>query len=80
MKEYNFGIKENGDMKAVVLADNTHIVLSGKNVIIMFPKNKFEQIFKEQIDDVKREFIGISFSEIELDAIMKGLERLEESK
>jgi len=75
---YEFGIKELKDLgfKAVVLADNTHIVL-GKEVTIMYPKKKFIQIFKKQMSDKKRAYIGVSFSEVELNAIMKGLKMLE---
>jgi len=75
---YEFGIKEHKDLgyKAVVLADDTHIVL-GKEVTIMYPKKKFIPIFKEQMKDKKRAYIGVSFSKIELEAIMKGIEMLD---
>ena len=76
VKTYKFGIKEHKelDYQAIVLADDTHVVLGGDGVTIMFPKDKFVPIFKDQMKDKNKKYVGISFSKIELSAIMKGLD------
>ena len=82
MESYEFGIKKSKKLgyEAVVLADNTHMVIGKKQVTFMFPKKKFKKIFLDQINNKKRDYIGVSFSEVELDAIMKGIEELSKVK
>lgn len=81
-KKYEFGIKRNKKLgfEAIVLADNTQIVIEKKQVSFMFPKKKFKKIFQVQIDDKTKSFIGISFNMDELNAIKKGLSELEGDK
>lgn len=78
MKDYEFGIKrhEELDYEAVVLADDTHLVLGKKEMTLMFPKKKFKKIFQDQIDDKSKAFIGVTFTMMEINAMMKGLGEL----
>jgi len=74
-KFYHYSIKENKDLgfMAVVLADDTHIVIHKHKIGIGFPKKKFNKLFKEQIKDRKKTYLWVEFSEIELQAIMEGV-------
>jgi len=75
---YHFGIKEHKELgfKAVVLADDTHIVLYKHKVGIGYPKKKFNKIFRQQIKDRKKAYLWVEFSETELKAIMEGIDML----
>ncbi len=79
--KYSYGIKEDKKLGifAIVLQDGTHVVISkgkDKGVSFMYPKKKFSKIFRKQMQDRKTHFIGLAFSVIELQAIMKGLDKL----
>jgi len=73
-KVYHFGIKENKSLnfKAVVLADDTHIVLHKYKIGIGYPKKKFNKIFREQLKDRRIRYLWVEFTETELRAISKG--------
>lgn len=72
---YKFQTKKSKDYEGVVLADDTHIMVGKKKMHILFPKDKFVEIFNQQIKE-NRNYIGVTFDEIEIDAIIKGLESL----
>jgi hypothetical protein len=77
-KFYKFSIKQHKELgyKAVVLADDTHIVLYKHKVGIGYPKKKFNKIFKQQIKDRTKAYLWVEFSETELKAIMEGIDML----
>ena len=79
---YKFGIKEVKELgwQAVVLADDTHLVIGKKELTILYPKKKFTPIFKKQMSDRSRYYIGVSFSDTELSAIMQGMDMLLKKK
>ena len=81
-ENYEFGIKRFKELgvEAVVLADETHLVLEKKQISFMFPKKKFAKIFQKQIDDKNKSFIGITFNMTEINAIMKGVNELANSE
>ena len=52
-KIYEFGIKKikHSEYQAVVLEDDTHMVIHKDQMSLMFPSNKFKPIFEQQIKE-----------------------------
>ncbi len=72
---YNFSIKDMPEesMCAVILEDDTHLVFGDKTLTFLYPKTKFIKIFEKQIKDKGKKYIGVAYTRIEVEAIMKGL-------
>jgi len=80
---YKFEIKEdkNGN-KAVALEDGTHFVVSDKDreVSLLFPRKKFIKFFEEQLKDKDKDYIRVRFTSIEIEAIVRGMGDLYNTK
>ena len=77
-KKYSFGIKSNKKLgyKGIILQDKTQLILNKDGLNVMLPRDKFEKIFLKQIKDKKRTHIGITFSYLEIKAMLVGFEEL----
>lgn len=84
--EYGFevGVNHGDGIFFIRLADKTELVVSDgkvtkeKGLTLRFPKEKFWPMFEEQMKDEKTKMLSLTFDKTELDAIMKGLDKVME--
>jgi predicted lactoylglutathione lyase len=78
-KTYKFGIKKNEEKGyyGIILKDKTKIIFTKEGMSIMLPKSKkFLNLLNKQIKDKKETHVGITFSVLEVQALIKGMEEL----
>ena len=77
-KQYNFKIKSNKELgfNAVVLQDDTHVIMDNEGLHIGYPKKKFRKIFERQLADRKRKYVFVVWSPIEITALLKGIKMM----
>lgn len=75
---YHFSVDENKKIgsKSIRLEDGTLVISMDQELIIAYPKKKFTEIFRKQMQDKKAKYLTVSWSETELGAIAKGLKML----